>query len=195
MSTFLRHNEDRKMRSENRRLWLTIHALIFAFMASFADAVSNAQNTGFVPGDAFFSSRIDEDYLGEVDVGGVAFNESGLFREGNFGGYNGFHRLLVEGPQAAIQSQLKLAIRKLRTGEVPYDRVVKITERPPGKVVSREVSDFLLLVYNLDFDPNSRPIGLRYNEKWFEKKNGGSLFITANGNQGMPWLKTGDRLR
>ena len=122
----------------------------------------------FMPGEAFFSSRLTEDSLAELKQSqdGVRFVRwrGSPILSGGLGGFAGFSRLALAGMTQDDVDRLQRLYIRLRH-DYPKEVVIETDER--GAVVTQEeLNGFHLLVYNRSFDPVTFRIGLKYNERW-----------------------------
>ncbi len=142
---------------------------ITLFRASFA------QNCGFMPGDAFFASWINEEFIeSELDAH-LSLREGGANREGTLGTYIGFSRLSIEGDAERLRTNLMEGMRFLRRLEPRYERIVSELQNEDGTVRSRSLNRFLCLVYPRDFNLRKIPLGLRFNENWIDAKDNSQI--------------------
>jgi len=113
---------------------------------------SQANNTYFLPGDAFFYLRLDE-----VEVAKLPQVKSPEFLYGNhwdggyFCGYIGFKKLKILNMSQNMTKGLVKAFARFKS------------QLNPDGLSDKRISVF---VYNKDYDWKKHGIGLQYNEKW-----------------------------
>ena len=132
-----------------------------------AGTAGHAANTYFMPGDAFFHSRLTEDVIDDLVNG----NGAATFRydrpgPSTFSGYAGFPNLTIEGLDPESRKWLKALYERLRMQYPQHIRVTKIEVGDRIDVVAKEINGFHLLIYGRDFDVRRFRIGLKYNEEW-----------------------------
>lgn len=148
------------------RVWLFVW-LCFGFSASLA----NATNIQFLPGDAFFYTRLTKETCDGL-LKDERFSLSYLTSElspGSFCGYAGYgHLRFPDGTQSLVENltQVYTQVRKHHWRE--------LTEHQDdnGQVRQLETNGLPMFIYNESFDPLRHFIGLKYNESWVEDELG-----------------------
>lgn len=138
---------------------------LFCSFASFERVCG--QNSGFLPGDCFFSSVINEESLIEDSIKKVEFIEGGCNRIGAFGLKFGFNTCHVDCDSKMFRNQILFNMKVLRKAKPLYPRIATEVQSDDGEIINRSLNSFVLFIYNSDFEPFIHPIGLRFNEKWF----------------------------
>lgn len=130
--------------------------LVIAFLAwAMLAGVTVANNTRFLPGDAFFFSRLDQvqaDSLGEIDS---PLFQYGRHRDGGYGcGYIGFETLKIENMPEQARDAVGKAYKKFSP---------TLQEDALGR------SCISVFVVNKDYDWKKLGLGFQYNENWADQ--------------------------
>jgi hypothetical protein len=129
--------------------------------------IAQANNNFFLPGDAFFPTRLTEDKLNELKADakdGPVFEYSSLGGyEGAFCGYAGYERAQFAKVDQAFISNLKLAYRHVRKN---YEPKQLLEDERDGKRVVEETNGIGVLFYPPEFAFPKFSLGLQYNENW-----------------------------
>jgi hypothetical protein len=143
-----------------------------------------ANNTLFLPGDAFFHTVLTEDHLKELPAQEnprFGYGRPELGRAGC--GYAGFAELEFTKMPRDFKANLRRAyygLRKERSKIVALVDDAK-TAKPPSKFpyyprpdrpdrkVQQELNGFSVFFYNESFDFTRHKLALRYNERWVEE--------------------------
>lgn len=138
-----------------------------------------ATNRGFMPGDAFFHSRLSQATsrrLVEDSDMILSFSRPATAIP-SFCGFAGYWRIRLPDESRELARNLKILYDDLRK-DIPRELREYVNE--DGKTDIREVNGFHLFVYNREFDPLAWKIGLRYNENWVQDESsfGGSQATT-----------------
>ena len=139
---------------------------------------ADATNVYFMPGDAFFHTRLTEEVVSGLEAGSVTltYRKPSPF---TFCGYAGFPRLQIE----QMDPEMTQAFKKLYAGlRLQYPKQIQIMKTGVVDTVDvvTEVNGFHLLVYGRDFDVQRFRLALKYNENWHSPP------VAAVGTQG--WL-------
>lgn len=125
-----------------------------------------ANNNLFLPGDAFFPTKLTADTLAELEGMG---EEPPLFTYSNLGGYEGafcgyagYNRAKIPAVDKAFVSNLKKAYARIRL----YDPRRLVERKHDDKTDLVETNGIRVLFYPADFDFPRFTIGLQYNENW-----------------------------
>lgn len=138
--------------------------LIAIVLALFVAGVSQA-NVFFIPGDAFFPSKLTEEVVraANEDRQPLALGYELPLRFAGFGGYGGFGQLEIRG----LNKDMAHAIRDI------YDDLRKtnpkrliVWRNEDGEEQSSETNGFHFFVYPKDVDWEQQRMGLKYNEDW-----------------------------
>lgn len=123
-------------------------------------------NIGFMPGDAFFHSRLTQ------AVAESASPEKPLTLSydpppfsGGFGGYAGFQKLEITGVSHSMTNSLKEVYSELRKFKA---KELRVDVSPEGVEVPVETNGFHLFVYPRDAEWKIQRFGLKYNENWMD---------------------------
>jgi hypothetical protein len=145
-------------------LSLRAYALIFAVTLG---CIARANNNFFLPGDAFFPTRLTEDELNKLNVNakdGPTFEYSSLGGyEGAFCGYAGYERARFAKVDQPFINNLRLAYRHVRKN---YEPKKLMEEERNGKLVVEETNGVGVLFYPPEFEFPKFSLGLQYNENW-----------------------------
>lgn len=112
-----------------------------------------ANNTFFLPGDAFFYFRADKNTIGYLDSEKDPIVSYGAHWDGGVGcGFAGFHELKLPDLSKHYVNGLKTAYREMLS-EIEASEAIE----------DNKISVF---VYNQDFDWQKHHLALQYNENW-----------------------------
>lgn len=143
-------------------------AILVGVVVACLHAPVSATNVKFMPGDAFFPSRLTKDVVEKLKN---SANEFLLRHEpptsgGALCGYSGYSSIQITDVPKSWPDQMKEVYTALR-----YSFPRNITEiyDEAGEIdYVDEANGFWILVYNKNFDFNRYRVGLRYNERWFD---------------------------
>jgi hypothetical protein len=128
-----------------------------------------ANNNAFLPGDAFFPTRLTEEGLGQLkaDKNGPIFDYSSLGGyEAAFCGHAGYWRARFTRIDQAFINNLKRAYRHVRqTHEAKTLRETVAN----GKKSLVETNGIGVLFYPTEFEFPKYKLGLQYNENWVDE--------------------------
>ena len=120
------------------------------------------QNVEFVPSDAFFHAVLNEKLTEAIAAGNLELEYS--FPDGgNFGGFQGFHKMVVHDVNDYAVESLKMLYTSLRQTN---PKQIYESAGNSGKPIQIENNPFHLFVYNRNVDWNVQRIGLKLNESW-----------------------------
>lgn len=131
-----------------------------------------AVNEFFLPGDAFFHSRVSAGSLDQLDAAdSLELRYVRPIRATTaFCGYAGFSRLTINGDITALKRHLAAVHGEIKDIE-PRGRVVtglwEFEDGGPPALMYTSLAGFHLFVYNRDF-PRGESIGLKFNDAWDE---------------------------
>jgi hypothetical protein len=129
-----------------------------------------ANNNFFLPGDAFFPTRLTEEDLGQLQADskdGPVFEYSSLGGyERAFCGYAGYERARFSNVDQRFIENLKRAYRHIRQN---YERKTLLETDRDGKKSVEETNGVGVLFYPPEFEFPKYELGLQYNEKWVEE--------------------------
>lgn len=146
------------------RRCLPVHAVVAAvlFVCS-----ARANNNFFLPGDAFFSTRLTEDKLDRLKPDakdGPVFEYSSLGGyEFAFCGYAGYYRARFAKVDQPFIDNLKRAYRHVRKN---YEQKTLLEDEQDGKKTLEETNGVGVLFYPPEFEFPKFQLGLQYNENW-----------------------------
>ena len=128
---------------------------------------AQATNISFMPGDAFFHSRLTKEVADAIpEEGGTITLKYTRPDHAQFNGcgYSGFVTLEVHN----VPPDIARALKELRAElHADYGTDYRVTVDSDGKETGRyEVDPPRLFVYPKDFEPAGDDFGLKYNEKW-----------------------------
>lgn len=141
-------------------------------LANLSNAAT-AQNTGFLPGDAFFHAVVTERSVDEMSAAEEAVLDyvRPESEEGSFSGYAGYWKLRLPTDSQATVRNLQRVYRDIRI-RVPKEmreyKSASGTSSPRAASEIIETNGLHVFVYNADFDSHRYSLGLRYNESWLE---------------------------
>jgi hypothetical protein len=163
----------------NARTGATCVALLAWLHLSGGDA--HATNVYFMPGDAFFHTRLTEDAVsslaGEAGTATLAYERPSPF---SFCGYAGFPSMQIQDMDPGTVRSFKELYADLRRQYPKQIQIMTTTTDTGIDVVTQEINGFHLLVYSSDFDVQRFRLALKYNEDWHSPP------IAAVGTRG--WL-------
>lgn len=138
------------------------------------DATDDPELAGyFLPGDAFFHTRITEAVLKKLDE-----NPDYAFEcnRDSWSIYNsGYYRLSLGKQNRKLAKQIKecyyqVRLEKPLTLHVLGNSPNSVNDHPlPGKTKFMEINGVSLFFYNEDYDWKKRHVGLKYNENWYQE--------------------------
>ena len=134
---------------------------LFALAAGSAGAT----NVGFLPGDAFFHTTLTKDVADGLAAGGSVTLSYDRPDDAEFMlcGYAGYWNAELPADHP-LSPRLAAVYRRLRTDH-EFREVVQYPQ-DDGSVREVETNGFRLFLYNVEYEPSRRKIGLRYNETW-----------------------------
>ncbi|QDT14824.1 hypothetical protein [Alienimonas californiensis] len=148
-------------------MWKPVAAVACSLASLTAATPAWATNRGFFPGDAFFHTTLTKEVAEKLraDASTPLRYATPDHEEGGFCGYTGYWnaRLPADSPLAARLADLYDRLRR----DVVFREVSQAIE-DDGTVTEWETNGFNLFLYNSDYNPRRRGIGLRYNETWVE---------------------------
>ena len=128
---------------------------------------AQATNMSFMPGDAFFHSRLTKEVADAISEEGGSIKLE--YRRPDhaafyFCGYSGFKTLEVHN----VPPDIARALKDLREAmHADYGTDYRVNVDADGKETGRyEVDPPRLFVYPKEFEPAGNHFGLKYNEKW-----------------------------
>ncbi len=139
----------------------TTTCLFPAVMSLLAVAQSaTATNTGFLPGDAFFHTRLTSEQIQSLDdvADQVFVYRQPVNTPGTFSGYAGFWKLRYEAMPEPLRFNLQKLCHHLRATRYPL--------RVERRENERELNPFDLFIYPSDFDQTKTRVALKFNEDW-----------------------------
>lgn len=143
---------------------MNVSRLVLAAFAM-ASAACHA-NISFMPGDAFFHSRLTQAVLDRVSADkALVLDYDPPPLSGGLGGYAGFQRIEITDLTKDIVESLTQVYPVLRTHD-PKEFRVELA--PDGAEVAVETNGFHLFVCRRDADWHEQRFGLKYNENWME---------------------------
>lgn len=125
--------------------------------------IASAVNIAFMPGDAFYSSRLTAEVVASASTERPLVLHYASPPGGGFCGFAGFEKLEITGLSEQMVSALRNVYahnRKHRAKEL------RIDVDDTGKESAIEINGFKLFVYPKDVDWQQQKIGLKYNEHW-----------------------------
>jgi hypothetical protein len=128
-----------------------------------------ANNNLFLPGDAFFPTRLTEEDLGKLkaDKDGPIFEYSSLGGyQAAFCGYAGYERARFAKVDQEFIDNLKRAYRHVRKN---YEQKKLLETDANGKKTVEETNGVGVLFYPPDFEFPKYKLGLQYNENWVDE--------------------------
>lgn len=122
-------------------------------------------NLAFMPGDAFFHSRLTRQSANELHFGDTSLLLSYDYPENSmtFGGYAGFSNLQIINVNSQMSRNLRILYDALRES-IPM--IVEIAVDSDGKKEQQELNGFHVFIYNRRTEWKEQLIGLKYNEHW-----------------------------
>ncbi len=144
------------------RVWLFIW-----LGTGFWTSPANATNIHFLPGDAFFYTRLTKESCEELqkDEGFSLRCLTSELSPGSFCGYVGYEQLRLPPSSRPLITNLVQAyteVRKSSWRELTEEQDYK------GQIKLQETNGLPIFIYNESFDPQIHSIGLKYNESWVE---------------------------
>jgi hypothetical protein len=127
-------------------------------------------NVSFMPGDAFFHSRLTEQAVASMprDGGSWTIIYSSNDESGNLSGFAGFRTLSVQ----SVSSQVVMRIHDVYSHLNPNNvKTLKVFIDAGGKRKEVETGGFHFFVYNRDVDWSFQRLALKYNEDWVDIPN------------------------
>jgi len=132
-----------------------------------------ANNSYFIPGDAFFYCEIDLSEWNQLQSGQLNFLEYDRPEEMPvfFCGYTGYRKLDLSNLSTHFRRQLLTAIASMKKR---YPSEIRELEREENDVPDtsgvekKETNKIRVFVYNESFDYSKFRIGLKYNESWID---------------------------
>lgn len=145
---------------------------VFIALAYLANTTT-AQNTGFLPGDAFFHAVVTESSVDRMGAEKEAVLDymRPESEDSSFSGYAGYWKLRLPAGSQAMVRNLQRAYKDIRFS-VPKE--MREYRTAPGTSKLRAASEIIetnglhVFVYNADYDCHRYALGLRYNESWVE---------------------------
>lgn len=132
-----------------------IYPVVAAVLTLCAASGASANNTFFLPGDAYFYTRLGSDEIEKLKGVDAPIFTYGSHWNGGFGcGFIGYQKLQILEIPAEVQAALKVAYEKFRSD---------ISERDD---LQGKMSVF---IYSADYDWQKRGLGLQYNERWVDE--------------------------
>ncbi|QDU73103.1 hypothetical protein Pan97_00700 [Bremerella volcania] len=134
----------------------------------------SANNSYFIPGDAFFYCEIDQSEWKALQSGELSILDYDRPEEMSFSlcGYAGYKRLDLSNLSDKFRAQLIKAIASMK--EKYPTKIVEIDHGEPkffgdpAGIERKETNKLRIFIYNSSFDFSQFRIGLKYNESWAE---------------------------
>ncbi|MCH1496852.1 MAG: hypothetical protein L7U72_16650 [Rubripirellula sp.] len=136
-------------------------------------APSAANNSYFIPGDAFFYCEIDLSEWNQLHSGQLNFLEYDRPEEMPvfFCGYTGYRKLDLSNLSTRFRSRLLTAVASMKkrypSALLELDREENNFPDTSG-IEKKELNKIRVFVYNKSFDYSKFRIGLKYNESWVD---------------------------
>lgn len=140
-----------------------------ALILAVASPGAHAVNTGFLPGDACFASRLNQQQVESMEAGNdVSFS----YRRGKGYftgcGYAGYWNLVVRDMSDDMRQRLAAVYRYMRENFESAE--FRLSENDEGGIDRHETNPLVTVIYNKDYDVDLG-IGLKLNENWMKLVN------------------------
>ena len=123
-------------------------------------------NIYFIPGDAFFHSRLTQAVLDRASPEkALVLDYDPPTLSGGLGGYAGFQRIEITDLTKDIVESLRHVYSVFRAHD---PKELRVEFAPDGGEMAVETNGFHLFVYPRNADWNEQRFGLKYNENWME---------------------------
>ena len=146
--------------------FLKIIALMIVFSST-----ALGHNTYFLPGDAFFFTRVDQRVLTELESAESPVLQYGSpFNAGMGCGYIGYSTIQLEEMSDETKAALVKSYQQFET-EIK-DRLLAESQPNSGGFGSPETAarvEINVFVYSADYDWKEHGIGIQYNENWADE--------------------------
>jgi hypothetical protein len=139
--------------------------LCFAVL-TFAASPSIAVNLSFIPGDAFFSTRLTAKSVAKLPAEGGTLKFGYAYPEGSgdLCGFAGFTQLEVLNANSNFAKNVRAVYRAIRN-DYPLQIEVRVDDE--GNRTESELNGLQAFVYNRNLDWKKQRLAIKYNEGWF----------------------------